>query len=381
MDCQGCWETFRDNPEVCDEICNGDIPPEMPIQFTWEFNNITNSKSNALLQGRTALMHINELCSEFEYVYNDFYTHFSDYNVKFNWLSEDEFFANFQQDADGFVFQTDRNIQYVFINGQHFMVVRNPSGAVEWEHFLQEMILAYYKHPENSYDAGETTLSIDVSDLENHPKVKCIYEKLMQSGSLQTFLRQFDDRTGFMNLEIKVTPFSNNNTSTWGETNFDNPSNPTKVVITLNENIFIGQYHTDIEMAAAVLHEVIHAQLYGFLMQVLQVPPYLRDSFMKNNYPGMFDYYVRFKGNTGQNSPQHQIMAAHYIQTMAEKLRLFDAELSQEQAEALAWRGLYVQNDPSKSTIAYNKLSQQKKDEIETEILIIKSLFQYVRQR
>lgn len=85
-----------------------------------------------------------------------------------------------------------------------------PSEAVEYEHFLQEMILAYYKHPENSYDAGETTLSIDVSDLENHPKVKFIYEKLVQSGSLQTFLRQFDNKTGFMNLEIKVTPFSNN---------------------------------------------------------------------------------------------------------------------------------------------------------------------------
>lgn len=78
-------------------------------------------------------------------------------------------------------------------------------------------------------------------------------------------------------------------------------------MITLNENIFIGQNHIDVEMVAAILHEVIHTQLYGFLMQVLQVPSYLQDSFMKNNYPGMFDYYVRFKGNTGQaNSPQHQ---------------------------------------------------------------------------
>ncbi|MDX1905255.1 MAG: hypothetical protein SFU27_13960 [Thermonemataceae bacterium] len=67
-------------------------------------------------------------------------------------------------------------------------------------------------------------------------------------------------------------------------------------------------------------------------------------------------------------------MAAHYIGIMAQKLMLFDESLTEEQAEALAWVGLYDAK-PELSTIAYKNLSQTEREEIEQELDFIRANF------
>ncbi|MDX1905253.1 MAG: hypothetical protein SFU27_13950 [Thermonemataceae bacterium] len=61
-------------------------------------------------------------------------------------------------------------------------------------------------------------------------------------------------------------------------------------------------------------------------------------------------------------------MAAHYIGIMAQKLMLFDENLSLEEAHALAWDGL-------KGTIAWNNLPQSDKESFNSYLFFISELY------
>src|SRR5690606_29928932 len=94
------------------------------------------------------------------------------------------------------------------------------------------------------------------------------------------------------------------------------------------------------------------AEMFRYLLSV-RGPSGLTEA----NFPTLFTYYSQYKG---EQSPQHQIMAAHYISVMGSALETFDeGKFSLEHYKALAWDGL-------KETDAYSSLSSSEKQDIDS---------------
>jgi len=68
-----------------------------------------------------------------------------------------------------------------------------------------------------------------------------------------------------------------------------------------------------------------------------RIYPLLIEMFLsEDNFPGLFDYYRRY----GLDDMQYQLMAAHYVEILAEILAEFDNNLlTIDEYEALTWQG------------------------------------------
>jgi len=87
----------------------------------------------------------------------------------------------------------------------------------------------------------------------------------------------------------------------------------------------------------------------------------LNDMMQNGDYPGMLDYYTRY----GVNGFQHQQMAQHYRQTIADVLKQFDNALHSDQFYLdLAWEGLNHSNINAWNNI----ISQSERDRIDNTI-------------
>ena len=111
--------------------------------------------------------------------------------------------------------------------------------------------------------------------------------------------------------------------------------------------------------AQTMIHEIIHAEMLRKIESV-------GGSININDFPGIFDYYSRYvpiKGENGNThypdgTPQHNLMANHYIKTMAEALMEYDGSTGLlESYEAMAWLGL-------EKTDIWNSLTTDVKNEI-----------------
>src|SRR5690606_37739975 len=117
--------------------------------------------------------------------------------------------------------------------------------------------------------------------------------------------------------------------------------------------------------ARTFIHEMIHAEMFRKLLAVAQNPNIQLDQNqliqLRNDYPGLYDYYMRWKWNIPQgqspSSAQHQAMAQHYRGIIEQALREFDDTHSDEIYEALAWTGL-------QNTVTWNNLPQSERDNI-----------------
>lgn len=58
-----------------------------------------------------------------------------------------------------------------------------------------------------------------------------------------------------------------------------------------------------------------------------------------DDFPGIFDYYARYKNDSNEDW-SHHMMTEHYVDVMAEALREYDPSCSSEVYYALAWSGL-----------------------------------------
>ncbi|MGK4567912.1 hypothetical protein [Flavobacterium sp. 3HN19-14] len=88
---------------------------------------------------------------------------------------------------------------------------------------------------------------------------------------------------------------------------------------------------------------------------------------IKDSYPGLYDYYMRYKWNipVGQtpSSAQHQMMAQSYRDLVKQVLRDYDNNAHSEAFyDALSWEGL-------KNTVAWNNLTLSEKSNINTLII------------
>lgn len=94
---------------------------------------------------------------------------------------------------------------------------------------------------------------------------------------------------------------------------------------------------------------------------------------IENDYPGLYDYYMRYyydmPAGIPLGDPQHQMMAQHYKDIIVDALSQFDNnQHPQSLYEAIAWTGLMGNGpiDPitglsSNPTVAWQNLSQQKR--------------------
>lgn len=185
--------------------------------------------------------------------------------------------------------------------------------------------------------------------------LKCIYDRLVEVDAFRNALIKFTGEYPVIHLKFEVGEITTTNQAVAAT------YPPINYVSRIKVNTSFASNYSTLLMAKTLIHEVIHAEMYRKLMELAssdgKIDPLLVEMFLsQDNYPGLFDYYRRY----GLNNMQHEQMAAHYVETMAEILAEFDSNKYEfSYYELLAWSGS-LQN-----TVAYNE-----KKEIEDTFLI-----------
>ncbi len=191
-------------------------------------------------------------------------------------------------------------------------------------------------------------------------RVKCIYERLMNSDSkFKNAIQKFDGEFPVSHLKLTI-----NNTlepNVYGITLV-----PVDYVTEIQFNGIGFRNLSDLGSATVFAHEIIHAEIFRKMLSAAQRGTLNSKTTeeqislvksLKNNFPGLYDYYeTRF--HTTWN---HEMMASHYRSTIADIIQQFDnSRLSRSTYEAVAWLGL-GKLDKNVTTVAWDKLSESEK--------------------
>lgn len=224
---------------------------------------------------------------------------------------------------------------------------------------------------------------IDKSFKDN-PCLMGVYEQLGEAKTFQNYLQNFDGDFSVAHLKLSA------------DTQFANTQDPeywdAMAVTESPQNYLIGiVFNTDSSLTSNIgnypkmvtalvfIHEMIHAEIYRKLLMCSNLPNVNYTSMtdsqwknhlnnMQNNFPGLYDYFVRYQLNTLNPSPfQHQQMAQHYREIIKNVLKQYDNNQHNEDFyNAISWIGL-------KDTVAWNNLTQNEKNQIN---LIIQNSYQ-----
>ncbi|OYQ46135.1 hypothetical protein CHU92_01600 [Flavobacterium cyanobacteriorum] len=188
-----------------------------------------------------------------------------------------------------------------------------------------------------------------------------VYNQLGGSPTFQEYLQNFDGEFSVAHLKLKSssTLSSTTNAETASPNNY-------LITITFNSN---NLSRPALSIARTIIHEIIHAEIYRKLLSIAGQPniefTQAQLEILRNNYPGLYDYYMRYEFNVpaGQqvSDAQHQMMAQHYRGIIVQALKEFNNNVSDEVYEAIAWEGL-------KNTVAWNNLTQAEKEIIDNTI-------------
>ena len=175
-------------------------------------------------------------------------------------------------------------------------------------------------------------------------KADCIYEKLNTlSESFKEKIQKFDGE--FPVAHLKYSTVSNISNSNSNEIIAAQTLVPVNYVIEIQFNQqYLNQSFSDITFARTFAHEILHAEIYRKLLSLTKTPNYELDSEdieqMRNNFPGLFDYYTRYFYDEWEQAHyngvidektrnyfnkigidwQHELIGAHYVDTMAQIL-------------------------------------------------------------
>jgi len=186
-----------------------------------------------------------------------------------------------------------------------------------------------------------------------------VYEDMGKASTFNNYLQNFEGSMSVANLRFSssTTLPSNINATTSAPENY-------MITITFNEN---NLDRPPLSVARTLIHEMIHAEIFRKLLSVWQHPSLggmtVSDLILiKDDYPGLYDYYIRWFNNipVGMNATtaQHQMMAQHYRDIISQAISEYDNnQHSQAIYDALAWQGLM-------NTIAWNNFSQSEKNQI-----------------
>lgn len=202
--------------------------------------------------------------------------------------------------------------------------------------------------------------------LKNNHCLNSVYTQLGKAPTFQNYLKNFDGNFSVANLKLESSITLPNNIN--AETS--PPSNYT-ITITFNAN---NLNRPGLSIARTFVHEMIHAEIFRKLLSCANLPNLNFNNYsteewknfiisLKDNYPGLYDYYLRYFFNTpsGQtlSDEQHQLMAQHYRNIIVNALKEYDNTKPESLYQALAWEGL-------KNTVAWNNLSTTEKNNINT---------------
>lgn len=188
----------------------------------------------------------------------------------------------------------------------------------------------------------------DKSFTEN-PCLSGVYSKLGEGSKFDSYLKKFDGDFSVANLMLSAVKDSNYpkaNAVTYSPVDY-------LIEIKFNpENL----HRPALDIARTFIHELIHAEIYRKLLSCSRLPHVnvgkMTDSQwqiyiynLKNDFPGLFEYYMRYKYNVPPNQqisdPHHELMAQHYRQIVVQVLKQYDGNAhSDEFYNALAWIGL-----------------------------------------
>ena len=199
-----------------------------------------------------------------------------------------------------------------------------------------------------------------------------VYTQLGKAPTFQNYLQNFDGNFSVANLRLNVGV---------------NVNYPTANAVTSEPNNYLinimfnpnNLNRPSLDVARTFIHELIHAEIYRKLLSLAGLPniPWSASfiNSIKNDYPGLYDYYLRYVYNipVGQQptSAQHQLMAQHYRQIIIDVLMQYDNTQSLSVYEALSWIGLMgdgpinsVTGLSTNPTVAWQNLSQAQRLQI-----------------
>jgi len=186
-----------------------------------------------------------------------------------------------------------------------------------------------------------------------------VWSKLKKTDAAVSILGKFGNSKWIelcLDTDMSKSPNANGSTSISGNT------------ATINMNT--GKTNrSQLSIARTFLHELVHAELYRKVRSV-------GGEVSQDDFPGIYDYFRRFYKNW-----QHEQMAAHYINTIAQGLSLFDgANQSLSYYKDISWIGLWKVKDKNTSdpndwieTQAWKSLTAQEKNRIKNVISKFKS--------
>jgi hypothetical protein len=184
-------------------------------------------------------------------------------------------------------------------------------------------------------------------------KAGCVYDKLKNlRGGFAKAIKKFDGEFPVSHLKFMLADLGSSRGKTIAPNSFDDEYNSPDYTITivLNNN-WTSQgidSRPNLLVAKTIAHEVIHAEMWRKLMSLAKKPNFdgytpaeMLDKLKNKDYPGIYDYFRRFNGKGWQ----HQQMATHYRETIADILQKFDNNQHSRQFYMdIAWEGLIYED-------------------------------------
>ncbi len=194
-------------------------------------------------------------------------------------------------------------------------------------------------------------------------KVMPHYTKLMKDSKLmKRFSKYFKGKKSVAHLRLEVEEIPDY-VAEDGKRNIvvahTIPPKDYMVKIVFNARL-VNQLPPEV-LATSILHEYLHAHLYATMLSLCggrsSIIGHLKQLFNASDYPGLADYYSRFKDDN--NHFTHELYGPHYQKDFVDIIyNHFDGEIPRNKCEALFWMGL-------EGTRAYKQLPESKRRQIE----------------
>lgn len=188
---------------------------------------------------------------------------------------------------------------------------------------------------------------------KNHAKINAIFNQAKTAANFRQYLENFEPTFSVAHLMFDI---GNINNSNWLA--YTSPPQNFWIKITFNKGKDWANT-PKIVIAETFMHEIIHAEIYRKLLSLASVNGNIdtnavTQQMLNHNYPGLFDYYVRYtKDNT---DAQHNLMAGHYVSIMVNFLKqVYGTQYSDLVYKSIVWLDM-------KNTTAWNLLSQTERD-------------------
>ena len=193
-------------------------------------------------------------------------------------------------------------------------------------------------------------------------KVMPHYTKLMKDSKLmKKFTKFFDGKRSIAHLRLEVGIIKDPETKKEKpKTTLAHTMPPEHYVVKIVFNIkSVDQLPPEV-IVTSILHEYLHAHLFATMLSRCggrsSIIGELKQIFNASDYPGLADYYSRFK-DTGHFT--HELYGPHYQKDFVDIIyNHFDGEIPRNKCEALFWIGL-------EDTRAYKQLPEPKRRQIE----------------